>query len=130
MMAEDQLDKETMEQLAAFSLRVCAPLYWHDMAVRWPKVLSGGSCFVLRFGDRLVGVTACHVLDAFLNAKAKTPTLICQFQNIAFNLAATVIDSDPELDIATFGVSESDLAQTGKIAIDCSDAWSTPKACR
>jgi hypothetical protein len=49
---------------ADLALQVARPLLWHAVREPWPKQLAGGSCFVLRFKDRLVGVTANHVVVA------------------------------------------------------------------
>lgn len=122
-------DLNFFREIADFGLRVCRPLYWHDGAEGWPRTLRGASCFAMRFPDRVVGVTAAHVLDEYIATRTEKPSLICQLQNIAFDLERAVIDSDAKLDIATFAISESEIRQSstrGAIAIDCTGDWPPP----
>jgi hypothetical protein len=61
-----------------FLIKSCKVIYWHDRNWPPPKPLRGGSCFVLRFPHRLVGVTARHVVQAYREAKPQIATLVCQ----------------------------------------------------
>jgi hypothetical protein len=119
-------DEDFKQQVSKFTLRVRTPLYWHDRHARFPKELRGGSCFILRFGERLIGVTAAHVLQAYRDAYQQTPTLICQLRLMPFALAHAVIDSDPTLDITTFALSEDELRRIDGTPIDCTAAWPPP----
>jgi hypothetical protein len=69
MTSEPQADvrppAQFLIQVSNFTLRACLPLYWHDRWIPFPKDMRGGSCFILRFGERLVGITAAHVLQAY-----------------------------------------------------------------
>lgn len=116
-------DPDFFRQIADFGLKVCIPLYWHDRAVRWPKRVRGASCFAIRFSDRIVGITAAHVLEEYRSDRLQTATLVCQLGNAEFDLNGAVIDKD--LDLTTFAVSEADLG-SGRIAIDCSKEWPPP----
>jgi hypothetical protein len=119
-------DTASSKEIAAFGLKVCRPLFWHDGPSRWPKEVRGASCFVMRFQERLVGVTAAHVVNEFRAAAARTSTLVCQLYNISFDLETAIIDIDNDLDIATFAVSEDELTSSGAIAIDCGMRWPPP----
>jgi hypothetical protein len=114
------------KERADFTLRICAPLYWHDRTLPFPKELRGGSCFFLRFGAGLVGVTANHVLEIYRAKLKQTPNVVCQLRLMPFALNDAVIDSDDELDIATFGVSEDELTQIQGTALDCRRQWPPP----
>jgi hypothetical protein len=109
-----------------FLIRSCKVVYWHDGSSPPPKALRGGSCFVLRFRRRLVGVTACHVVEAYREAKAQIATLVCQLWNIHFDIAERIIDEDKTSDIATFEISEQELLTIGGHEIDCRGAWPPP----
>lgn len=109
-----------------FTLKACVSLYWHNQTEPWPRKLRGGSCFIIRFASRLVGVTAAHVVREFRDSSAKNQTIICQLHNVIFDLAGAVIDMDEELDIATFAVSEDHLEKIDRIAFDCSTEWPPP----
>jgi hypothetical protein len=115
------------EQVSDFTLRVCTPIYWHDRTVGFPKELRGGSCFILRFGKRLIGVTAAHVLHTYREEFAHNPSLVCQLRLMPFAFKDTVIDIDPVLDIATFAISEDELVKISGTALDCTGAWPPPE---
>ncbi len=115
-----------MDQVADFTLKVCTPLYWHDRRVPFPKKVEGASCFILRFPDRLVGVTAAHVVDAYQTARTLTETLVCQLRLMPFALHDAIIDRDTGLDIATFGLSEAELAKIDGVPVDCRGQWPPP----
>jgi hypothetical protein len=114
------------KEIADFTLRICTPIYWHDRTLPFPKELRGGSCFFLRFGAGLVGVTANHVLEIYRAKLKQTPNVVCQLRLMPFALNDAVIDSDDELDLATFGVSEDELTRIQGTALDCRGQWPPP----
>jgi hypothetical protein len=124
--AISSLPPEVLKEVAAFTLKVCTPLYWHDRRVPFPKKVEGASCFILRFSDRLVGVTAAHVLQAYQVARQQTPTLVCQLRLMPFALHDAIIDCDADLDIATFGLSEAELLKIEGTPVDCRVQWPPP----
>lgn len=109
-----------------FTLRTCISLYWHDQTEPWPKTLCGGSCSIIRLASQLVGVTAAHVVRIFKDNSTRNPKLIAQLQNIVFDLNSALIDIDDETDIATFSVTEEQLAQINAVSIDCTTEWPPP----
>jgi hypothetical protein len=121
---------EALEQVADFTLRVYTPLFWHDRQVPFPKEVEGGSCFVLRFCERLVGVTADHVLRAYQAKRDVISTLVCQLRVMPFLLHEVIIDCDPDLDLATFRLSEAELAKIEGTPVDCRDEWPPPSPAR
>lgn len=118
---------EAASAVSDFTLQICAPLYWHDRRTPFPKKIIGGSCFILRFANRLVGVTAAHVVHAYENAREQTSTLVCQLRLMEFALHDAIIDRDDELDIATFALSEAELQKIEGTAVDCRQQWPPPK---
>lgn len=114
------------EVISKFTLDVCNPLCWHDRALTFPKKVRGASCFILRFRDRLVGVTAAHVLEEFKLARRDIPGLVCQLRLMPFDPVDATIDSDAESDIATFGLTERELELSECVPIDCRLAWPPP----
>jgi hypothetical protein len=117
---------ELLKEIQNLVVKSCKVIYWHDGNSPPPKPLRGGSCFVLRFPHRLVGVTARHVVQAYREAKLQTATLVCQLWNIHFDITERIIDEDKTLDIATFDISEQELGSVGGYEIDCQDAWPPP----
>ena len=114
------------EEVTALTMKVARPLVWHDVQQTWPKRLSGGSCFILRFDAGLIGVTAEHVIKAFEGAKIQAASTICLLRTVRFDLTGTIIDRDADLDIATFSVTENQLIESEAIAVDCRSAWPPP----
>lgn len=127
---QDSPSPDVLNEVSKFTLRVCTPLYWHDRRVPFPKDMRGGSCFILRFGERLIGVTADHVLQIYQSDRAKNPAIVCQLRLMEFALHDAVIDHDTNLDIATFAVSESQLKEIEGMAIDCTGQWPPPAPMR
>jgi hypothetical protein len=117
---------EFLAEISSFTLRVCTPIYWHDRTKPFPKEVRGASCFFLRFEERVVGVTANHVVEAFRTARAEIPSLVCQVRLTPFDVEKALIDFDAEIDVATFGVSEDELRTINAVAVDCRGAWPPP----
>jgi hypothetical protein len=120
----------TMEEADAFrktiwdsGLRFGRPIVWHDNNQRFPKDVTGASCFFLRLKSGYVGVTAAHVVRQFQTAKATTPSLVCQLHLMPFDLEGALIDINDDVDIATFAISERDLKTTLSDAFDVSSQW-------
>jgi hypothetical protein len=120
------LPAEFLNEVSNFTLRTCRPLYWHDRRVPFPKEMRGGSCFILRFGQRLVGITAAHVLAAYGRDRERNPATVCQLRLMSFALHDAIIDCDADLDIATFGLSEAELTEIEGLPIDCTGQWPPP----
>lgn len=116
-----------INEIAQFTLKVCTPLCWHDRKALFPKPVNGASCFVLRFPDRLVGITAAHVVAAYDEARQTIPNFVCQLRMMEFRLHEAIIDCDDHLDIATFGLSEDELKKIDGLAIDCRGDWPPPE---
>lgn len=103
---------------------VALPLVRYNDQEPWPKSLSGGTCFVLRFNHGLIGVTAEHVISAFEVDKQKYR---CLLKTGPFDLLGAVLHRDEDLDIATFSVTEDQLAGSQGVALDCRSAgWPPP----
>jgi hypothetical protein len=125
MAAENQA---VQDEVAALTLKVARPLIWHDRTEGWPKRLDGATCFFLRFEDRIVGVTANHVIDAYERAVAANSNTVCQLRNSpAFDLPAAIIARNASRDIATFAVPEVLLSQIEAIPLDCRGSWPPPE---
>jgi hypothetical protein len=90
----------------------CCPLAWRESKGSKPIVNRNGTAFFLDTGERIFGVTAGHVFAGYLesNADRKGPlTLTSNGKSVELDLATRVIDSHPEIDIATFAVTEDEV---------------------
>ena len=94
------------EALADFTLKIAAPIAWHDGQEGWPKRIWGGTCFFLRFASGIIGVTANHVVEALQRAIADNPNTICQIRTSKpIDFLGLIVARCNIWDIATFYVS-------------------------
>jgi hypothetical protein len=112
-----------LDDVGRLTMQVARPLLWHDVKVPWPKRLTGGTCFVLRFEGGLIGVTADHVVQAYVLVQGRMREPICVLRTVRLNLMEALIDRDAQLDLATFRVTEAQLSESEALAIDCRDEW-------
>jgi hypothetical protein len=104
------------------------PICWHDPTVPPPKYCKAASCFALRFPERWIGVTAAHVVEEYLTARLQIPALTCQLRNLCdFDLEGALIDSDKEIDLATFSLTAELVGEIGSPAFDCQNVWPHPE---
>ena len=90
----------TLETIAK---RMSAPFWWLDPDL--PRGIRGGTICFVHTGARLLGVTAAHVHTEYLARRAVVPGLRCQIGGHSFNPEERLIALDPELDVATYGLS-------------------------
>lgn len=115
------------QRVSDLTLRVARPLVRYNDREPWPKSLPGGTCFILRFDKGLIGVTADHVIAAFEDDKRKCVGTRCLLRMVPFDLLGAVLARDADLDIATFAVTDDDLAGSEAVALDCrSMSWPPP----
>src|SRR5260221_1344318 len=100
------LQPAVLEGVSDATLAACMPLFWHDRELSWPKPVTGASCFVLRFVEQLVVVTAGHVFRIYEADCRNNQKLICQLRLLPFDLSNAGIDIDDDLDILTLPLTE------------------------
>lgn len=115
------------QRVSDLTLKIARPLVRYNDREPWPKSLSGGTCFILRFDRGLIGVTADHVISAFEEDKLKDVGMRCLLRTVPFDLLGAILARDAVLDIATFAVTEEDLAGSEAVVLDCrSTSWPAP----
>lgn len=115
------------QRVSDLTLKVARPLVRYNDRESWPKSLSGGTCFILRFDRGLIGVTADHVISAFAEDRRKDVGMTCLLRTVPFDLLGAVLARNADLDIATFAVTEDDLTGSEAVALDCrSTSWPPP----
>ena len=82
--------RNAANEVSAYTLKLARPLFWH-IGARNNGIPSGASAFILQFEDRYIGVTADHVVNAFLEDKAKGARMICQLGTSGIDLEASLI---------------------------------------
>ena len=88
------------------------PIFWTDSK----DVPSNGTAFVLNTGQNTFVVTAAHVYEDYITAKAEGTIIPCQLSNIEFDLEERRIsNNDSEsMDIATFSISDDEITSLNK----------------
>ncbi len=91
-----------------------SPIFWSDMNKdSGSRIAANGTMFFMRFTDKLIGITAAHVYQGYVDASIANPNLRCILYDTEFNITERIIDHSTELDIATFELSEEELQQMG-----------------
>jgi hypothetical protein len=120
----------TPEEASQLTMEVARPLFWTDARAPWPKRLHGATCFLLRFDIGLVGITADHVIRAFEQAERRASETVAMLRTARLDLTHALIKRDPDLDLATFRVTEEQAAESQARVLDCRGAWPpTSKRC-
>jgi hypothetical protein len=90
---------------------VTTPLFWVIRQAADDYVAKNGSAFFLNTGERLLGVTAHHVIAGWRRDRTQYDEvhcflggrdLVCRFRE------EWLIDTDPAIDIATFEIAPSE----------------------
>ena len=80
--------------------RACSPFYWHAPGINGHRrICANGTLTYVRSDERVFGVTANHVLAAYLE-QCDEPGVVLQLGNARFT--ANPIASSSELDLVTF----------------------------
>lgn len=99
--------------------RSCAPLFWHRPHGGQPgPILHNGTITFMRTPQRLLGVTAAHVINEYVADNASEPVLL-QIGDAALN-PPDIIDVSARVDLATVAISESDIRAAGKSIVPLS----------
>jgi hypothetical protein len=99
----------------------CAPLYWvTGRAPDRSPVAQNGTAFFMNAGQGVFGVTACHVVHGWMRARRQGAGPLCLATNgnpLVIDWSERVIAAHSGVDIATFRVSEREVAALGKIVL-------------
>jgi hypothetical protein len=92
----------------------CAPLYWYRADRGDLSILHNGTVTFVRTPERLLGITAAHVLRAYLAHSANGGVRLQLMNSVVEDMPARIIGLSDRLDIATFAVDEALLHGLGK----------------
>ena len=91
----------------------CAPLCWHRPQKEQPgKILHNGTITFLRTPQRLLGVTAAHVVRQYQADHDESPVLL-QVGNAALKVPS-IVDISSRVDLATLAIPDAILTAVGK----------------
>lgn len=115
--ANDLIQKGYTRQLYKLIRRFVAPIYWYDDNKEvGKKVLHNGTMFFVNTGDRIIGITADHVLKGFETDFAENSAIECALIDKRFHPSKCLIDRDEKQDIATFSISKQFLYKLDRSA--------------
>jgi len=105
------------EELELQARHCTVPIFWYDpQAPPGSRIINNGTMFFLRLPKALIGVTAQHVYQGYLDAVNKNATIRCRLHSLEFDLCSRLLDSSKELDLATFNIIEEDLSKLNQVA--------------
>jgi hypothetical protein len=94
--------------------KCCAPIYWFDRRCKDGRILNNGTVTFVQTPERLLGVTAAHVLNAYM-AEAKKMDLRVQIWDAEIgDLNDRIIDISDKYDLATFCLDDGVMTSLGK----------------
>lgn len=97
-----------------------APIFWATVKDGQLRARNG-TAFFLNTGERLFGVTACHVIDGWKQCPAEErpgPLRLAGMRtSVRLDWDQRLIDMDAAIDIATFHVTEPEVKIIGKTVL-------------
>ena len=105
--------------------RLCtAPIFWYDpQAPQGSRIINNGTMFFLRLPKALIGITAEHVYQSYIDAVNKNATIRCRLHSLEFDFCSRLLDRSKELDLATFNIIEEDLSKLNQVAHTPPQDW-------
>jgi hypothetical protein len=87
-------------------IRCCVPIYWFSLDKENPTILHNGTVTLLETPQKIIGVTASHVLDCYKSDRKEQKVRLQLMNEAVDNLLDRVIDNSDRLDIATFDIDK------------------------
>jgi len=82
------------------------PFWWHGPRDAAGVILHNGTLCRVNTGTRVIGVTAHHVYNKYLEERTADKLFTCQFGPTTVNPEDLLIDENRRLDLATFDLPE------------------------
>lgn len=112
------------EELELQTRHCTAPIFWYNpQAPPGSRIINNGTMFFLRLPKALIGVTAEHVYQGYLDAVNKNSTVRCRLHSLEFDFYSRLRDRSKELDLATFNIIEEDLSKLNQVAHTPPQNW-------
>jgi hypothetical protein len=92
----------------------CAPIYWYRTNGKPFSILHNGTVTFIRTPNRLLGITAAHVLRKYFADTAAGNIRLQIMDGVVDNIQDRIISMSDRLDLATFTVDEKLLKSFGK----------------
>ncbi|MFM7344759.1 MAG: hypothetical protein ACKO1J_05235 [Tagaea sp.] len=121
-------EREILRNLHIESRRYVAPIYWSSDPYDANTVKNNGSCFAIEIDGLHLGVTAQHVVAAYLAARDMDSSTQLMIRNTPIdNWAERFIDGDEGLDLATFRLTAAEIEQISfRPFVHTAQSWPPP----
>ena len=94
--------------------RCCRPLFWYEPPARdASRILNFATVSLIHTGERPLGITAAHVVSAYLEARSTNSDLVVQIGNKVGPLHERILDRSDSLDLCTLDFSEAEIEGMG-----------------
>jgi len=103
-----------------FATSICAPIYWIVRELDGQISVRNGTAFFLDAGSGPFAVTAAHVLSGLEVDQRSRDVIAVQLGRdlkLDFSGQHAVIDRNIDIDIATFCISENEIASISKVIL-------------
>ena len=130
MLNDDEFLRVSKDIIKA-AASISAPLWWLSGDTTCQRRHRNGSAFFLRTASTLFGVTAAHVVEGWkkdCKRNGYVPLNLTGSKDVTLEMdwGARVIASHPGIDVATFTITESEIAALGQsIFTDRPEPWPT-----
>lgn len=99
----------------------CAPIYWYRGGHKDRSIRHNGTVTFVKTPQRLLGITAAHVLNAYFRDADDEGVRLQIMDAIVDDMKDRRVHQSENLDIATFSVDEALLKSVGKDIVPLSD---------
>jgi hypothetical protein len=112
-----------LEVVLPLRLQASTPmLSWHGRNDRTGETIeNNGSVVIVRSTERLLGITAWHVIEGYRKARAVSSDVVCKLGGLIVDPSERVLGESEHADLATFAIDESELGTIGYVPLE--EAW-------
>jgi hypothetical protein len=94
------------EELTTYAIRFAQPVFFGQSPLAaYSATLSNGTGSLIRFGEKFIGITCHHVLDAYRTRRQVDPQTVFHFGRIDFDPEHYLIAENPKLDLVTLDLT-------------------------
>jgi hypothetical protein len=101
----DALGDAAHKQLSDRAKKMNLPFWWHGPTPDDAEIYHNGTLSLVDTGEKVIGITAWHVWNAYRQDLEKRPRFVCQFGGVTVAPEALHLADDERLELATFNLS-------------------------
>ena len=114
----DALGHDVHCRLSDRVMTMFVPFWWHGPRPDDSEIYHNGTLSLVDTGEKVIGITAWHVWNAYLIDLINRPPFVCQFGHVTVAPEASRIAADERLELATFDLTSiyGTLQEFGAVA--------------